>query len=61
MGALDFWSGGTLYGVGFDGANSVLLIINTTTGVGTRVGSLGFGNLFVQDIAFRPSAYQSRR
>ena len=55
VGALDFSPGGTLYGVGFDGANAVLITINTTTGVGTRVGSLGFGNLFVQDIAFRPS------
>ena len=55
VGALDFSTAGTLYGVGFDGANTVLLTINTTTGVGTRVGSLGFGNLFVQDIAFRPT------
>ena len=55
VGALDFSPAGKLYGVGFDGANAVLLTINTATGVGTRVGSLGFGNLFVQDIAFRPS------
>lgn len=55
VGALDLSPGGTLYGVGFDGANTVLITINTTTGEGTRVGSLGFGNLFVQDIAFRPA------
>jgi hypothetical protein len=55
VGALDLSPGGTLYGVGFDGANTVLLTINTTTGVGTRVGSLGLGKTSVQDIAFRPS------
>lgn len=55
VGAIDFSPGGTLYGVGFDGANAVLITINTTIGAGTRVGSLGQGNLFVQDIAFRPS------
>jgi len=57
VGAIDFSPGGTLFGVGFDGATTVLITINTTTGVGTRVGSLGLGlgNVVVQDIAFRPS------
>ena len=46
---------GTLFGVGSTGTNTVLIAINTVTGAGTLVGSLGQGNLFVRDIAFRPS------
>lgn len=55
VGALDFSPGGTLYGIGTEAGNTVLITINTATGGGTKVGSLGFGNLFVQDIAFRPT------
>jgi len=55
VGALDFSPGGVLYGVGSEAGNTVLITISTTTGRGTRVGSLGQGNLFVQDIAFRPT------
>jgi hypothetical protein len=54
VGALDFAPNGTLYGVGFDGSDAVLITIDTATGTGTLVGSL---KVFarVQDIAFRPS------
>ena len=55
VGALDFSPGGTLFGVGSTGTDTVLITINTVTGAGTLVGSLGQGDLFVQDIAFRPS------
>lgn len=52
VGALDFSPGGVLYGVGFNGADSVLITINTGTGAGTLVGALGIGTA-TQDIAFR--------
>jgi hypothetical protein len=55
VGALDFSPSGTLYGVGFNGTQTVLITIDTATGAGTQVGSLGIGNAPVQDIAFRPS------
>ncbi|MGH7342040.1 MAG: IPTL-CTERM sorting domain-containing protein [Candidatus Rokuibacteriota bacterium] len=55
VGALDFSPSGTLYGVGSTGPDTVLITIDTATGAGTLVGSLGAGDLFVQDIAFRPA------
>jgi hypothetical protein len=57
VGAIDFAPDGTLYGVGSDGTRTVLIRINTTTGQGVLVGPLGLGdaNVFVMDIAFRPS------
>jgi len=51
VGATDFLNG-TLYGVGFDGSDSFLITINTTTGAGTLVGYLGTG-LRTADITFR--------
>ena len=54
VGAIDFDSDGTLYGVGqrvSDNAN-VLITINRATGVGTEIGALGFLPN-VQDISFR--------
>src|SRR5262249_51650642 len=55
VGAIDFSPSGTLFGVGVDGANAVLITIDTKNRTRTPVRSLGQGNLFVQDIAFRPS------
>ncbi len=55
VGALDFSPSGKLYGVGAGNGQTVLITIDTTTGAGTLVGSLQQDNLFVQDIAFRPS------
>jgi exosortase sorting signal-containing protein len=55
VGALDFSPGGTLYGVGNNSIETFLITINVTTGVGRTVGSLGLGDISVQDIAFRPS------
>jgi len=55
VGALDFSPSGKLYGVGSGNGQAVLITINTATGAGMLVGSLQKGDLFVQDIAFRPS------
>ena len=55
VGSLDFSPNGTLYGVGSNGSTTVLITINTTTGAGTQVGSMGIANNPFQDIAFRPS------
>jgi hypothetical protein len=54
VGALDFAPNGTLFGVGYNGSDSILITINPATGAGTLIGSLG-ETQFTQDIAFRPS------
>jgi hypothetical protein len=54
VGALDFSPDGTLFGVGFNGSDSILITINPATGAGTLIGSLG-ETQFTEDIAFRPS------
>jgi hypothetical protein len=56
VGAIDFDSSGTLYGVGvpLGQTNLVLLKIDLTTGAGTPVGNLGaFPRLGVADLSFR--------
>jgi len=58
VGAIDFDSSGTLYGVGtpLGQTNVVLLTIDLTTGAGTQVGGLGTpANNGVADISFRNS------
>jgi hypothetical protein len=54
VGALDFAPDGALFGVGYNGSDSVLITINPATGAGTLIGPLGVGEK-TEDIAFRPS------
>lgn len=60
VGALAFDGNGVLYGISSSGASDVLITINTSTGVGTLVGSTGLApappsNHSMADMTFRPS------
>ena len=55
VGGMSFAPNGTLYGIGRDPGTLTtdLITINTTTGVGTLVGSLGLSGTTIHDISFR--------
>lgn len=55
VGALAASPSRVLYGIGFDGTNSILIRIDPGTGAGTLIGSLGITDP-TQDMAFRSDA-----
>jgi hypothetical protein len=52
VGALAYSKSGVLYGLGYDGTDSILIRINPATGAGALVGSTGVTDA-TQDMAFR--------